>query len=257
MELNLQNKTFIVTGSSKGIGKAIAKAFLKEGANVVLVARNKAQLESTNQELVGFTTGNNLLSFSADCTNELDVIEFRNFVIANCNSIDGLILNVGSGTSTSDPISEKGHWENIWDINFNSAIIPSRIFLNDLVNAEGCILFISSIAGIESIGAPTDYSVAKTALLSLSKNLSKKIAPHVRVNTICPGNIFFEGGTWEKKLNNNSEAVLKSIQDNVPLNRFGTPEEIADAALFLCSPRSSFITGSVLIIDGGQTKSLF
>lgn len=257
MELQLHHKTFVVTGSSRGIGKAIAKALLKEGANVVLVARNPEQLEQTASELQAIVSDNRILSVPADCTLEADLLRLRDKVLAVYHQIDGLILNVGSGTSTADPISERTHWNKIWDLNFNSAIEPARIFLQDLIRSEGCILFISSIAGIESIGAPTDYSTAKTALLSLAKNLSKKLAPQVRVNTLCPGNVYFEGGTWEKKWKDNPEGITKIIQDTVPMQRFGTPEEIADAACFLCSSRASFITGSALIVDGGQTKTLF
>jgi len=256
MELNLVNKTFLVTGSSKGIGKSIAQSFLEEGANVILVSRGKETLDQTYQELLRYVNKNKLIRFKADCTNENEVINLRNYVFNNFNNLDGLIANVGNGSSTNDPISDKNKWSETWDINFNSALITSRIFLNDLISSKGCILYISSIAGTESIGAPTDYSVAKSAIISLSKNLSRKIAPAVRVNTICPGNIIFDGGTWSKKIKQNKEQTAKIINDFVPMKRFGIPEEIASAALFLCSSKASFITGSVLIVDGGQTQTI-
>ena len=121
---------------------------------------------------------------------------------------------------------------------------------------KGCLLFISSITGVEAIGAPIDYSTAKSALNAFAKNLSRKVAPHVRVNVIAPGNIYFPEGSWDKKMKNDEKKISELIKNTVPIQRFGKPEEIADTAVFLCSPRASFITGSVLRVDGGQTVSL-
>jgi len=133
----------------------------------------------------------------------------------------------------------------------------ARTFLPMLEESKGVLLFISSIAGLEAIGAPTDYSVAKSALISLTKQMARRLAPKVRVNCIAPGNIYFEGGSWDEKKTADPEKINKLIYATVPMNRFGTPDEIADAALFLCSDRASFITGSVLVVDGGQTVGIF
>ena len=122
-----------------------------------------------------------------------------------------------------------------------------------LKKSKGCLLFISSIAGMEAFGAPTDYSTAKTALIALSKNIARKVAPAVRVNVIVPGNVFFEGGSLDEKIKKDKKRIDKIIKNTVPMNRFGTPEEIANAAVFLCSDRAKFITGTTLIVDGGQT----
>ena len=122
---------------------------------------------------------------------------------------------------------------------------------------SGSIVFISSIAGMEVIGAPIHYSVAKAALISFSKNLSKKVANNnIRVNTICPGNIYFENGTWDYKLKENKGKVIAMLEHSVPLNRFASPEEIADLVMFISSNKMSFMTGSCLVIDGGQTVSI-
>jgi 3-oxoacyl-[acyl-carrier protein] reductase len=121
----------------------------------------------------------------------------------------------------------------------------------------GSIVYISSIAGVEVIGAPIHYSVAKASLMAFAKNLSKKLARNnIRTNVICPGNIYFEEGTWDFKLRKNREEVLEMIDKTVPMNRFATPEEIANLALFLASERASFITGSTIIADGGQTVGI-
>ena len=105
------------------------------------------------------------------------------------------------------------------------------------------------------MGAPTDYSVAKSALISFSKNLARKVAPQIRVNVVAPGNIYYPGGTWDLKISENESKVKQMIENEVPLKRFGKPEEVADAVAFLSSERASFITGTTLIIDGGQTRS--
>jgi len=125
-----------------------------------------------------------------------------------------------------------------------------------LEKSKGSILFISSIAGIESLGAPVDYSTAKTAVIAFAKNMARKLATRVRVNVIAPGNIYFKGGVWDKKIKSNPESVKKIIATTVPMNRFGTVKEIANAAVFICSSKSSFTTGSVLVIDGGQTANI-
>jgi len=126
-----------------------------------------------------------------------------------------------------------------------------------LEKSSGVLLFISSIAGIEAFGAPTDYSTAKTAVIALAKNMARKLAKEVRVNVLAPGNVLFPGGSWDEKIKDDPSEVEKIIESTVPMNRFGMPEEIADAAVFLCSERAGFITGSVLVVDGGQTVRVF
>ena len=126
-----------------------------------------------------------------------------------------------------------------------------------LEESKGCFLFVSSIAGMEAFGAPVDYSTAKSAILALSKNMARKMANSVRINVIAPGNIYFPGGSWDAKIKNNPSVVEDIIRSTVPMKRFGTPEEVADVAVFLCSDRSSFITGSIFVVDGGQTVGIF
>ena len=102
-----------------------------------------------------------------------------------------------------------------------------------------------------------DYSTAKTAVTALAKNMARKLGGNVRINVLAPGNIYFEGGSWEQKIKADEARVRNLIQGTVPMNRFGTPVEIADAALFICSNRAAFITGSVVVVDGGPTVGIF
>jgi 3-oxoacyl-[acyl-carrier protein] reductase len=127
-----------------------------------------------------------------------------------------------------------------------------------LEKSKGCLLFISSITGMEAFGAPTDYSTAKSAIIALAKNMARKLASDgIRVNVIAPGNVYFKGGSWDEKIQQDKKRVDKILKLTVPMNRFAIPQEIANSAVFLCSDRAGFITGTTLVVDGGQTVGVF
>lgn len=255
MDLGLKGKRVLVTGSSRGIGFAIAKGFLSEKAKVVFTSRNQADLDSLKQKLTREFPDEIFITHSCDFTISKSVRHLKADVLQLWGGLDILIANVGSGKSVNDPIPNEKHFNLVINNNFSPSVIAVREFLPLLVESKGNILFISSIAGIEAIGAPIDYSVAKSAIISFAKNLSCKIAEYgIRVNCIAPGNIYFKGGTWDEKLKADSSKVNKYIASVVPMKRFGIPEEIAMPSLFLCSDRASFITGALLCVDGGQTK---
>lgn len=256
MRLNLEKKRVLITGSSKGIGLAIARSFLDEGARVILTSKDICELEQAKLGLSNEFCGGNILIFVCDFTVEADIESLQKEIQASLGGLDILIANVGSGKSLPDPIPAQDHFNEVFGLNFNTAVSSARVFYPLLKETKGNIVFIGSIAGIEAFGAPTDYSVAKSAVIAFSKNLARKVAREgVRVNCIAPGNVFFTGGTWDEKIQQNAERVATLIENTVPMNRLGKPEEIADACLFLASERASFITGSLLCIDGGQTVS--
>ena len=253
MNLNLDNKKILITGASRGIGEAIAKSFLQEGAKTCLVSRGSKALYENEKNLSNSYGQENVVAFACDCTKIDSLKILKNKVENYWNSLDVVVVNVGDGRSVSDALPEDERWKKTWDINFESALQTARVFLPTLKKSKGCLLFVSSIAGIEAFGAPTDYSTAKAAIITLAKNMARKLAcNNVRVNVIAPGNVYFEGGSWHEKIQKDKIHVDKIIKLSVPMNRFATPQEIADSVVFLCSDRASFITGATLVIDGGQ-----
>ena len=171
--------------------------------------------------------------------------------------LDIVVANIGDGRSVPDALPDADQWQKTWNNNFESTLHTARTFLPLLMQSNGCLLFISSITAMEAFGAPVDYSTAKTAVAALAKNMARKLAQDIRVNVLAPGNVFFPGGSWDEKIKQDARRVENIIESTVPMNRFGTPEEMADAAVFLCSERAKFITGSVMVVDGGQTVGVF
>jgi 3-oxoacyl-[acyl-carrier protein] reductase len=256
MDLKLKNKKVLITGASRGIGLAIAEGFLQEKAKTCLVSRGSEALFENEQELQKNYGVENIFASKCDCTEIESLDSLREEVRSKWSGLDVVIVNVGDGRSVSDSLPSDDDWQRTWNNNFESALQTARTFLPMLEQSQGVLLFISSIAGMEAFGAPTDYSTAKTAIIALAKNMARKLAPMIRVNVIAPGNVYFESGSWDEKIKEDKKRVDEIIKATVPMNRFATPEEIADAALFLCSDRARFITGTTLVVDGGQTVGL-
>lgn len=254
MNLELTDSHVVVIGGTKGIGLSIAKNFLSEGAVVHIISRNvnnelKIELEEKNPSRVYF--------YQTDAKIEESLVLTYSKILQNSNNkIDILISNVGNGTGVVDAVPSKEEWELSWDTNFISALNSTRVFFKKISESNGSIIFISSIAGMEYLAAPTSYSTAKSALIAFAKALSHKLAPSVRVNVVAPGNIWIENGVWDRKMKKDPEFINSIINEKVPLKRFGLPNEVSDLVLFLSSFRASFITGSCFVIDGGQTTTL-
>jgi len=257
MDLELTGKQVLVTGASRGIGASIASSFLQEGSNVCIVSRGSENLYQTKDKLQAIFGEERVFAEQCDCTDVESLKLLYERLQDRWMGVDIVVANIGDGRSVSDPLPNDEQWKNTWNNNFESALHTARTFIPMLRESKGCLLFVSSIAAMEAFGAPVDYSTAKTAVAALAKNMARKLAQEVRVNVLAPGNVLFPNGSWDEKIKNNPEQVEKIIKSTVPMNRFGMPEEMADAAVFLCSSRASFITGSVLVVDGGQTVGIF
>ena len=256
MSEGLIGKVVLIGGASGGIGSAISRQFLQQGCKVVLVGRSDEKLVQL-KEILGAEFGTeNLCLIVADCNVEADISSAVKSAVARWSRLDVVVANVGDGRSESEAIPSQRSFSNSLQVNLRSAENLARATQKELERSKGSLLFISSIAGLQVTGAPTDYSVAKAALIMLSKQLSHKLAPNIRVNCIAPGNIYSPGGRWDELTKADPSAVKTMLETRVPLNRFGTPEDIANAAIFLASELASFITGSCLTVDGGQTSAI-
>ena len=253
MNLNIENKKVLITGASRGIGLAIAEEFLLENAQAYLISRGSKALSDNVSKLEEMFGKKKVFSDKCDCTSTKSLEKLREKINNQWGGLDIVIANIGDGRGPHDALPDEEKWKKSWNNNFETALNTARIFVPMLEKSNGCLLFVSSIAGLEAFGAPTDYSTAKSAIIALAKNLSRKLAPNVRVNVIAPGNIYFRGGSWDEKIRQDKKQVDKSIKTKVPMRRLGLPEEISASAVFLCSDKASFITGATLVIDGGQT----
>lgn len=244
--MKFKNKTVLITGSSRGIGKAIAIAFAQEGANIVVnYVKNKKAGEKVVTEIKDL--GAKAIAIQADISVESDVKRMIKEVVKHFGGIDFLVNNAGIVFDV--PIFNKTYkqWERTLKVNLIGAFLCVKYAVPYLKKKKGSsIINISSTNGINSLDPESaDYDASKAGVISLTKNLSQAFAPHIRVNTIAPG--------WVKtEINKNlPEKFIKEETEKIALKRFAGPEEIAKAALFLCSDDSSFITGTTLVVDGG------
>jgi len=256
MDLNLAGKVVFVAGSSRGIGQGIARVFLDEGAKVVLTGRDGEALGHAAAAL-SVDREDRVATFAGDLSATPVIQDAYRRVMDRWGHVDVLVCNVGSGSGRGGYRLSATDWDPIFQVNLWTSVRLVEVFLPPMVEARGgVILFVSSIAGLESLGAPLPYSAAKAALEKYSKDLARQVAGQgIRVNTIAPGNILFPQGAWQRKLDADPAAVRSLIDREVPLARFGEPEEIGAAAAFLASSRASFITGACLVADGGQTRA--
>tara|TARA_B100000795_G_scaffold228219_1_gene184860 strand:+ start:4539 stop:5291 length:753 start_codon:yes stop_codon:yes gene_type:complete len=241
----------LITGSSSGLGYHLAKLYIEDGYEVFINGSSSLKLKKAKKAL-------SAKGMVCDVTKENDC----NKLIKNCEksigNIDILVCNVGSGSSVQAGKENIKEWRRVFDINFFSTVNTVRALLKSSNSESASIVCISSICGNEFIpGAPVTYSVAKAALNAYISNFSKFLSKKgFRLNGIVCGNIFFKGSTWDKKLKDKSPDIKKEALKDVAVSRFATPTDIYNTAKFLSSEDSSFVCGSLVLVDGGQTRSI-
>jgi 3-oxoacyl-[acyl-carrier protein] reductase len=249
MDLGLRGKSAVVTGASRGIGRAIALRLAEEGAGVAICARGEPALREAEAELR--TRSVPVYATVCDVGNPEALDGFLDAAHAKLGRLD-ILVNNPSGITFGD---DESAWQSTVSVDLMAAVRASWKVTPWMGGAGGgAIVHISSIAGLEATGFPPAYGAAKAALISHAKSLAFALAPQkIRVNTVTPGSIEFAGGLWEQAKEGNPDfynAVLKTI----PWGRMGTPEEVADVVAFLASERASWITGACVVVDGGQHK---
>lgn len=252
MDLQLDNKNCVVIGGSRGIGRAIALGLAAEKANVAICGRNPESLQEAESELA--RTGVKALSQTCDVSQPSQLENFLTSVKDTFGSIDVLVHNA-SAIAVGPTLDD---WEASIGVDLMAAVRASEQVIPWMEESgSGTILFVSSISGIEASPAPDfGYTAAKAALIAHAKKLAVMVAPRgIRVNAIAPGSTEFPGGVWDQ-VKQNAPPIYESVRASIPWGRLATPEEIADVAVFLVSPRAAWVAGECVSVDGAQHRGI-
>lgn len=248
MSKAFEEKKVLVTGGSKGIGKGIAQAFYNEGARVGILARSEEGLKAAKEEIGDIET------YVCDVTVDGERQNTFQRFIETFGGIDILVNNAGgsSGGKIADTSMEE--FTQAMETNYFQAVHFSKMAYEQMKERGGAVINITSIFGKEAGGKAT-YNNAKAALISFTKAAGNEwIKDGVRVNSIAPGSILHPTGNWQKRIEENPEAMERFVEENIPAGRFGNVEEVADAALFLASQEARWLVGTTLTADGGQSR---
>ena len=253
MDLGLTGKVALVTGSSRGIGRGIATRLVEEGADVVFCARGEEALGEAVAAVDGPGRAHGIV---ADVTTPGDAVSVVGGAVETFGGLDIVVNNVGgSGARTIDEL-DAADLDHVLGRNLVPALAVSRAALPALrKRGGGVIALIASIWGREGGGSPS-YNVAKAAEISLAKAMASDLAKdEIRVFSVAPGSTLFPGGSWERRVRDDPEGMAAFVERELPWGRFGGVDEVADVVAFLVSPRASWVVGTCVVVDGGQSRS--
>ncbi|MEO8679901.1 MAG: SDR family oxidoreductase [Vicinamibacterales bacterium] len=256
MDLGLAGKAAVVTGGSRGLGLAAASALVAEGAHVVICARGEAALQQAAAELRSQAAGGSeVLAVAADLSGEEGARRVIEAAVTTFGRLDVLVNNVGLGKGSGLEATSDAEWQEAFDQTLFPAIRTSRLAVPHLRRSGGgSIVIVSSIFGRESGGRMT-YNAVKAAEISLTKSLAQQLAKDaIRVVSVAPGSIMFEGGSWWKRQQADPAGIAEFVKQELPFGRFGRPEEVGAAIAFLASPKASWISGTTVVVDGCQSR---
>lgn len=260
MDLALRQQTALIAGSTAGIGLATARVFRQEGASVLITGRNRDRLAAAKESLLaGVPAADDATveTFAGDLADSAAVEACLAHARATWGRLDVVVANVGTGRMT--PQWDAG--SEVWDFALRQNLLGAVTLVRAAVpliasNGGGAVVLVGSIAGLEGTRAPVAYAAAKAALHAFGKGLAGQLAQQrIRVNVVAPGNVRFPGGRWEEIERADPDATARYIREQVPMQRFGEPDEIASVVVFLASRAASFMTGACVVVDGGQTRT--
>jgi 3-oxoacyl-[acyl-carrier protein] reductase len=251
MDLHLEGRKALITGGSKGIGRAIADLLADEGCSVALCARNGAEVANTVADLR--KKGVRAFGQALDVR---DKVALEGWVHAAAIELGGLDIAIANVSAQEMDRGEIG-WRNEFEIDMLHTVRTIEAALRWIEkSAAGSILVVSSVSGLEYDFTSPAYGTFKAALIHYASRLASELAPkHIRVNSVSPGNTYFDGGDWQRIERDMPDLFRTSLAKN-PWGRMATPQEVANAAVFLVSPRASFITGVNVVVDGALTNRI-
>jgi 3-oxoacyl-[acyl-carrier protein] reductase len=266
MDLGLEGQAVLLAGASRGIGLAAARAFAREGSRVALVARDAANLREAAREVreirrpashAAAANAPEVMTIAADATREDDAARSVRETIARFGRIDVLVTLVGGSRGDPGVEAPEADWDAVIAANLRAAVTMTRLVVPSMKERRsGAVIHVASIFGREWGGAAS-YMAAKAGLIAYSKACARELAPRgIRVNSIAPGSTLFPGGSWDRRRKADPDGIAAFVARELPLGRFGDPDEVAAAIVFLASKPASLVIGACLNVDGGQSRSL-